>query len=98
VRGLALDTPLLAVSSKSGKAFFDKKVFFKEKFSKTRRNGKSKAKAYFHVSRAAFEYSKQSLRRETKYSEIYQRKIFTRGILVLKYAPDTSGIGYVFKF
>ena len=50
-----LVTPLLAVSSKSGKAFFDKKVFFKEKFSKTRRNGKSKAKAYFHVSRAAFE-------------------------------------------
>ena len=66
--------------------------FFKEKFSKTRRNGEGKALAYLRKS--------SRIRVATQYSEIYQRKKFTRGILVLKYAPEgrkTFSFRLVFK-
>ena len=56
--------------------------FFKEKFSKTRRNGEGKAQAYLRKS--------SRIRVATQYSEIYQRKKFTRGILELKYVPESA--------
>ena len=55
------------------------KFFFEEKFSKARRTGEGKVQAQFPTS--------SRFQGAMKHSENFKEKLFTRGILELKYAP-----------